>query len=144
MRRNHSRLRVGTLLVALFALTFSGVSSAATAKVISESSNGKVVSVKVGSTFSVVLNSTYWQYAPLAATKAIVSQADPVSAAIFPGPTAPAGCAHPGAGCGTVTWKFKAKALGTAVISASRTTCGEAMRCVGTQGAYAVTVKVTR
>ena len=144
MRRNHSRLRAGTVLIALFGLTLSGVASAATSKVISESSKGKVVSVKIGSTFSVVLNSTYWQYAPLAVTKAIVAQADPVTAAIFPGPTAPAGCTHPGTGCGTVTWKFKAEAIGSAIISASRTTCGEAMRCVGTQGAYAVTVKVTR
>jgi len=134
------------LAAATFGLAVIGATTtyAATPQVISEPSNGKVISIKTGSTFSIVLHSTYWQYDPLTATKAIQAISDPVGAPIAPGPTAPRACTHAGSGCGTVTWKFKAKSIGSATITASRTSCGEALQCAAGQGLYSVKIKVIR
>jgi hypothetical protein len=83
-----------------------------------------------------VLTSTYWQ---------VLGSSDPAVLALVTGPTS-SGAAMtacvPGAGCGTVTTVFHALASGRASITAARTTCGEAMRCTGTAGAYAVTIVV--
>ncbi len=133
---------LAVMLIALGAMIPS-VSQAAS-KSINETSNNKVVSVKVGSTFSVILNSTYWEYTPMTSSKVVTAVGAPVATAIMPSATAPAGCTIAGSGCGTVTWKFKAKAVGTAVIAASRTSCGEAMRCTAENGSYSVKIKVTR
>jgi hypothetical protein len=46
-------------------------------------------------------------------------------------------------GCGTVTAVFHALKPGQATISASRTTCGEALLCTGSAGAYEVTIVVS-
>jgi hypothetical protein len=46
-------------------------------------------------------------------------------------------------GCGTVTAVFRAVAPGSATITASRTTCGEALLCTGSAGAYEVTIVVS-
>jgi hypothetical protein len=70
---------------------------------------------------------------------------DPAVVALVSGPTTSAaamGTCVPGGGCGTVTAAFRALAPGRATITASRTTCGEAMRCTGTDGAWEVTVVV--
>lgn len=130
----------------IFGLAVTGATTtyAATPQIISEPSNGKIISIKAGSAFSIVLHSTYWQYDPLIATKAIQATGQPVGARIAPGPTAPRACSHAGSGCGTVTWKFKAKSIGLATITASRTSCGEALQCVGSQGLYSVKIKVIR
>ncbi len=48
----------------------------------------------------------------------------------------------PGGGCGTVTAWFNADGPGTAVVTASRTSCGEAMACGGGAGSYRLTVIV--
>ncbi|HEX5439678.1 MAG TPA: hypothetical protein VFW76_02255, partial [Ktedonobacterales bacterium] len=64
----------------------------------------------------------------------------PVGAAV----TTPQSCsAPPGSGCGTVSQEFRAAKSGIAQISASRVSCGEAMRCVGPAGHYQLTVQVT-
>lgn len=143
----HSRLLnkcATTFLVgALVLMGHSTIAQAAT-KSINESSNKKVITVKVGTTFSIVLNSTYWQFDPLKSTKAITEVAQPLVAAVLPSSAAPAGCAIAGSGCGTVTWKFKARAIGTALISATRSSCGEALRCSPENASYSVTIKIVR
>jgi hypothetical protein len=45
-------------------------------------------------------------------------------------------------GCGTVRRDFHAVRLGTATLIATRSSCGEAMRCTGDQGRFTVTVRV--
>jgi hypothetical protein len=57
--------------------------------------------------------------------------------------TAGADCAtaRVGEGCGSVTMTYRAVATGTSVLAASRTTCGEARRCVGADASYTITVK---
>ncbi len=103
---------------------------------IDETNNGGSVAVAVGSEVTLKLGSTYWQ---------VQGSSDPAVLALVPGPTtpgaAPMACV-PGAGCGTVTAVFRALAPGSATITASRTTCGEALLCTGAAGTYKVTVDV--
>ena len=42
-----------------------------------------------------------------------------------------------------MTATFSALRAGRAVVTAHRTSCGEALRCTGNQGSYAVTVMVS-
>jgi hypothetical protein len=101
-----------------------------------EVNNGSTVTVSVGSEVTLELASTYWQ---------VGDSSDPAVLALVSGPTASAaamGACVPGGGCGTVMAAFRALAPGRATITASRTTCGEAMRCTGADGAYEVTVVV--
>jgi hypothetical protein len=103
---------------------------------VTQADNGRTLAVSVGSVVTLELGSTYWQ---------VGDSSDPAVLALVSGPTASAaamGTCVPGAGCGTVAATFRALAPGRATITASRTTCGEAMRCTGTDGAYEVTVVV--
>jgi hypothetical protein len=103
---------------------------------VGDGDNGHTVMVPVGSTVTLVLTSTYWQ---------VQGSSDPAVLALVTGPTASGAAITacvPGAGCGAVTTVFHALASGRASIAAARTTCGEAMRCTGSAGAYAVTIVV--
>ena len=103
---------------------------------VGEADNGRSVTVVVGSEITVQLANTYWMIGP---------SSDPAVLALVAGPTtsgaAPSACL-PGMGCGLVTATFRALTPGQATISASRTSCGEALRCTGSAGAYGVTVVV--
>ncbi|MDQ1706053.1 MAG: hypothetical protein QOF18_2419 [Frankiaceae bacterium] len=101
---------------------------------LAEPANGTTVTAHVGDHLVVTLHSTYW------------ALADPSGAVLSVG-TAPSiagggsGCPHaPGTGCGTVTATYDVNAAGTARLSASRQSCGEAMRCTGNSGNWTVTV----
>jgi hypothetical protein len=103
---------------------------------VGEADNGGTVSVAVGSKVTLLLRNTYWQ---------VQGSSDPAVLALVSGPTASAAgplVCVPGAGCGTVTAVFVALAPGRATITASRTTCGEALMCTGTAGAYEVSVVI--
>jgi hypothetical protein len=105
---------------------------------VSEADNGHSVTVPVGSEVTLLLGNTYWQ---------VVGSSDPAVLVLVSGPTAsPAGftACVPGAGCGTVSAVFRAVAPGRATITAGRTTCGEALNCTGSAGAYEVTIVVGR
>ncbi|HZQ84507.1 MAG TPA: hypothetical protein VFA83_06705 [Acidimicrobiales bacterium] len=85
----------------------------------------------------VVLHNTYWRFGPAAAPSVLSAQGDQQ---FHPGGP---GCPSiPGTGCGTTNEVFKALAPGTAVVTADRTTCGEALRCTPDQSHYELTVKV--
>ena len=104
---------------------------------VSESDAGTTVRVAVGSTLVVTLHSTYWGFAS-PSNPAILRQVGGVTT----DPVLPPACV-PGAGCGTVSVTYQAAAVGQSAISASRTTCGEALSCTGTAGSYSVQVVVT-
>jgi len=100
------------------------------------SANGKTVHVHLGDTITVTLDSTYWSFLP---TGGLALQPfAPVATAA--GSACPK---HPGSGCGTVTATYNVGRVGTSVLHAHRDTCGEALRCVGTQGDWSVTVVAT-
>lgn len=94
--------------------------------------NGHTMTLTVGQTLSVRLDSTYWTFAP--ATPPLHENGQPV--------VSTGGPCVPGQGCGTVTAGFYASGPGETVVSANRTSCGEAMRCVGQAGEYRLTVVV--
>lgn len=161
IRHMATRARLGALLVGLallLAACATGVASAPTAPVasptapvvspaatptpalssahVTEAYNGRTLALSVGSEVTLELASTYWQ---------VGDSSDPAVLELVSGPNASAaamGACVPGGGCGTVAAIFRALAPGRATITASRTTCGEAMRCTGTDGAYEVTVVV--
>lgn len=97
--------------------------------------NGSVV-VHPGTIVEVTLSSTYWTFAPVSAPKVLTQSAPRVH------PAAPGVHSVPGSGKGTVQETFRARGAGTAVITAARTSCGEAMRCSPAQTAYRITITV--
>jgi hypothetical protein len=134
---------VAVLVLALpltFAVAANGASATGVAKVtITESSNRHVVTVAKGARLVVALHSTYWTITPLA-RRTVLAQ---IGIQQTGGPLS--GSTHscvPGQGCGTVTMHYVAHGVGTVRLSAQRTTCGEAMRCTGSQGSWYVTVRV--
>ena len=103
-----------------------------------DSANGTTVTISPGERFQVTLGSTYWTFDPPSSATVLVPQG---SQQTSPGPSS--SCPpYPGSGCGTATQVYTAEAQGTAVVSAHRTSCGEALRCTGSQGSFKLTVVV--
>jgi hypothetical protein len=132
--------RGAAVLVFALPLAFANAASVASASgvakvTITESNNRHVVTVAKGVHLVVELRSTYWTITPLA-HRAVLYQVGTQQAGA---PTHP--CV-PGQGCGTVTMHYVARGAGTVRLSAQRSTCGEALRCTGSQGSWYVTVRV--
>jgi hypothetical protein len=134
--------RVIPALIGVVALSACGSTQAATPKpgnrpvLISESGNRHTVTIHRGQTLQVVLHNTYWQFAA-PRTNVLGAVGAPVYA------PRRSGCV-PGAGCGTVTARYRTLRTGTATIKATRTSCGEALRCQPGAGSFQVTVVVKR
>jgi hypothetical protein len=132
--------RITAIFVSL-CVTAEGVSAAVAAatatRSLNESANHRAVKVKRGTMLLVTLHSTYWSFQALSGS-ALRAKGKPVTV------PAPMGTCVPGGGCGTVTARFVAHADGSATISASRTSCGEALLCQPSQRTFTVKVKVTR
>jgi hypothetical protein len=92
--------------------------------------------VSVGATVKLVLHNIYWTVHDSPDPSVLTMAGRPVYS------VAGAVKCVPGTGCGTVTATFKALARGSALISASRTSCGEALQCTGGTGLFEVTVVV--
>jgi hypothetical protein len=102
--------------------------------VVGDSFNGKTVSLHVGDRLEVRLASTYWTFAGSSNPQVLKPLG---GVAVSPQPS---GCV-PGGGCGTATATFDVVGAGSAVVAASRTSCGEAMGCTGDQGSFRLTVE---
>lgn len=113
----------------------NGPSGAAT--IARDDANGKTVHVGVGDRLDLILSSDYWSVRGSSAP-AVLRQDGPTSRLPRPS-TCPA---IPGLGCTPEQTSFTALAPGIAVITASRASCGEALRCVGDQGRFRVIVVV--
>lgn len=103
--------------------------------VLDERANHTDPRVHVGARVELLLHSDYWMVHG-SSQPAVLRQDGPTVA--LPGPT----CV-PGGGCKPVMALFTALQAGRAVITASRTSCGEAMACGAGQGSFEVTVTVT-
>jgi hypothetical protein len=103
---------------------------------VDESNNGRTVTLRPGDHLTVVLHSTYWRFNAPSDPAVVSADGDAVSAGSGPA------CGPPGSGCGTVTAHYTAGHDGKAVVSADRTTCGEALRCTPAQSHWSATVKV--
>jgi hypothetical protein len=97
--------------------------------------NGTSIALHPGQTLQVTLSSTYWSFQGSSNPQVLAIVGAPV--------TSPLPCNNvPGCGAGTVSEEFRAVGPGTAQVSASRVSCGEALRCIGAAGLYQLTVKV--
>ena len=136
----------GALLASVLVVLGLGLNSAQATTIasLSEKNASKTVAVKMGTQVELSLHSMYWQLAVPAKSSSLTSKGQPILKPIFPSPSAPAGCRIAGSGCGTQTWVFAATKVGLTHLVASRTTCGEAMKCTGANGRFTVTVKVSR
>jgi hypothetical protein len=105
---------------------------------VDEHADGTTVTLRPDQQLEVTLHSTYWTLA--APDDAAVLRVD-----IPPTPATDASCrsAIPGSGCGSVTATYTAARAGSTTLTAHRDTCGEALRCVGAQADWRVTVRVS-
>ena len=103
--------------------------------VLNEHANNTTVRVVVGADVVLQLHSTYWMN--IGSSRQAVLHEDGVPR-VQPKPS---GCV-PGEGCGLEQATFTAVRVGTAVLSASRTSCGEALRCGSAASHYRVTILV--
>jgi hypothetical protein len=124
----------GALLASAAAAPASAPAAAHHSVTVRDAANGTTVKIRVGTRLTVRLGSTYWTFQG-SSNPAVLRQAG------NPKVTPSGGCV-PGAGCGTATARFLARHAGTATVRASRTACGEALKCTGGQGSYSVTVVV--
>jgi hypothetical protein len=126
------------LVLGMAVLAYSGMVSAAAAGTIvhvGDRWNGKAVTLHVGDVLSATLGSTYWMFGPTPSNLA----ADGPMTTHVGGSSCPR---FPGSGCGWVQRQYQATRAGSAVLSASRTSCGEALRCTGGAGRWRLTVRV--
>lgn len=105
--------------------------------VVHDDANGKAVSAKAGDRIELILSSSYWHVIGSSAPRVLRQDGPPV---LLPRPRR---CPDiPGLGCIPVRANFTALADGKAVITASRSSCGEALRCKPGQTRFAVIVVV--
>jgi hypothetical protein len=105
--------------------------------VLDEHANRTVIYVRAGATVELLLHSSYWTI--LGSSRPAVLAQDGPTRQLPVTPTCP-----PGIGCNPLQAMFIAQSPGTAVLSASRTSCGEALRCGPQNGSFRVTVIVTQ
>ncbi|HEY6795654.1 MAG TPA: hypothetical protein VI248_13330 [Kineosporiaceae bacterium] len=109
---------------------------------VTDVANGTTVNLHVGQTLHVVLGgpdragSTYWRFGTPP------SRLRDASVSTVAGPRT-GQCARPGSGCGTVTLTGLAASPGTTTITASRASCGEALRCDAAQGSFRLTIVIS-
>lgn len=94
---------------------------------INDSNRGQTVVLHTGGQLRVILASTYWQFQP-PTNETVLSPHDGTH--VIPQ------LAHcvPGGGCGTVIQVYDARTVGSSVVTATRTSCGEAMGCTASTG----------
>jgi hypothetical protein len=143
--------RLMAVVVAVFAvsiLTCAGCGSAASsassplagghmAIVVRDDANGKAVSARAGDRIELILSSSYWHVTGSSAPSVLRQDGPPMLL------SRPGSCPDvPGLGCIPVQADFTALTDGKAVITASRSACGEALLCKPDQTRFTVIVVV--
>ena len=135
--------RILIILIAAIATTLPitaspvGALNTPRAVTLNEASSHHTVAVNPDTRITVILHSTYWSLTPLGSNLTL-SQVGASKVASVPGT---AGCV-PGQGCGTLRAHFVARHAGFIRLHATRTSCGEAMRCTPAQRVWTVVVHV--
>ena len=143
LARCHRRMAVVVAVFAVSILTSAGCGTASSRAggpvviVVRDDANGKAVSARAGDRIELVLSSSYWQVTGSSAPSVLRQDGPPTLL------SRPSTCPHiPGLGCVPVRADFTALTDGRAVITASRSTCGEALRCGPGQTRFTVIVVV--
>jgi hypothetical protein len=100
----------------------------ATSISVSDIDNGKTITVSRGTKIQVTLHSSYWNFGSID-TKILRHLKEPL---FTPDPSV----SYPGSGAGALVVEYQTVGIGKTIISASRVSCGEALRCSGNQGNY--------
>jgi hypothetical protein len=138
--------RLMALVVAVFAVSIMASAGCGTAAshasgptviVVRDNANGKAVSARAGDRIELILSSSYWHVTGSSAPSVLRQDGPP---ALLPRPSSCPDIA--GLGCTPVRADFTALTNGRAVITASRSTCGEALRCRPDQTRFTVNVVV--
>jgi hypothetical protein len=103
---------------------------------VTERQNKTTVTLRRRQQLQVVLHSTYWQFQKTSNPAVLHLQRPPK---IRPNPS----CV-PGGGCGTVTATYLAAAPGPTLVTAERSSCGEASGCTAVTGRFTLHVIVRR
>jgi len=144
------RHRLMTVLVAASAVSIMAAAGCGTAPssakgpvagprviVLRNPASGKVVSARPGDRIELILSSSYWHVT--GSSKITVLRQDGRSVLL----SKPRSCPDlPGLGCVPVRADFTALSEGKATIAATRSVCGEALRCTPDQARFTVTVVV--
>ena len=112
-----------------------GVLSSSAIREVDDTANGSTVHVRVGDAVRVTLHSTYWEMNAPSSSAVQAGASDVVASPPGPGRI-------PGSGAGTVVTSYIAHSIGTAQITAHRTSCGEALLCPPDKQSYTVTIAV--
>ena len=148
--QRHRLMTVAVAVSAVSTMTAAGCGTAAsraggpadrdpTVVVVRDSANGKAVSARAGNRIELILSSSYWHVTGSSAPSVLRQDGPPVLL------SRPKSCPDiPGLGCVPVRSDFTALTGGKAVITASRSACGEALRCRPGQTRFTVTVVVAR
>ncbi|MEY9878325.1 hypothetical protein ABH931_007852 [Streptacidiphilus sp. MAP12-33] len=105
--------------------------------VVRNADKGKTITLHTGQTLEVVLSGGYWPAPASSAAGVLKAAGAPSFLSASPGRGCP-----PGVGCRPEQTDFTAVAPGTATVSATRTNCGEAMRCTDANGKFTISVTV--
>ena len=101
---------------------------------VTDAANGARIRIAQGHTVTVTLGSTYWMFN---------GSSDPAVLEPAGQATYTTGSCVPGGGCGTASLSFKAVGPGQADVTASRTSCGEALACGPDQSSFRIIVVVS-
>jgi len=113
------------------------VAGGPTVIVVHDDANGKAVSTRAGDRIELILSSSYWRVTGSSAPSVLRQNGPPVLL------SRPKSCPDiPGLGCIPVRVDFTALTDGKAVITAERSTCGEALRCKPDQTRFSVIIDV--
>jgi hypothetical protein len=117
--------------------TSGPVAGGPTVIVVRDDANGKTVPARAGDRIELILSSSYWHVTSSSAPSVLRQDGPPVLL------SRPSSCPDiPGLGCIPVRADFTALSDGKAVITASRSACGEALRCMPDQTRFTVIVVV--
>jgi hypothetical protein len=146
--QGHRLMAIALAVLAASAMTTAGCGTAAPRSsgpvaggpkviVVRNNANGTTVPASAGDRIELILSSSYWHVTGSSASSVLRQNGPPV---LLPRPRS---CPDiPGLGCTPVRADFTALTDGKAVITANRSTCGEALRCKPDQTRFTVIVDV--
>ena len=145
LARSHRLMAVAVAAFAVSIMTSAGCGTAASRGpgggsrviVVRDDANGKAVSARAGDRIELILSSSYWRVTGSSAPGVLRQDGPPMLL------SRPSSCPDlPGLGCVPVRADYTALTDGKAVITASRSACGEALRCKPGQTRFSVIVVV--
>lgn len=101
-----------------------------------DASNGRTVKLAVGDKLELILGSSYWNFGGSSAPGVLHQMGVPVLVKTTK-------VCVPGGGCQPKKATFRALKPGTAVITAHRVSCGEALACAASKRDFKLTVVVS-